>query len=307
MKFLLSLLLFLSGCATYKLPKPDRPMPAYDLKVSEEVVEAPVAETEVEGYAESEAAPSAAPVSHKSASASKRRASAGYGLSRARAERDGIGVGGLGTFGYGSGTGSGFGRGEALEETSPLAEVDRVLESLDLGNLAFNSPELMGVGEVYQVELLLSPVESESVLASAVSGDGPVETVSGIRVAPEMEASLIGSGFDIKAVTPARQAVSRLNKTRWAWDVSPKEKGKHNLHLTLSARIRVDGKDTPYVVRTFSKTIKVEVSFWGTVVAWLENNLEWVWTTLIVPLGLWLWGRWRKRKKLDSGEPPQVS
>jgi hypothetical protein len=192
---------------------------------------------------------------------------------------------------------AGDGDGEAPppveEPESPLSLVDRVLEKLDLGNLAFNTPEVMGYSETRTVELLLSTEESPQELAEALP-DGPSGTAEGVRVAPEMEAALVGSGFTIEAVTPVRQAVSTLQRTRWAWTITPKDKGSQSLHLTLAARIKVEGKDTPYVVRTFSREIQVEVSLWGTILDLLSKNWQWLWSTLVVPLALWWWKRRRK-------------
>jgi hypothetical protein len=185
---------------------------------------------------------------------------------------------------------------EPVEAADPLSLVDQTLERLATGNMAFNTPEVMGYTETRTVELLLSTQESPEALAEALA-DGPSGTAEGVRVAPEMEASLVGSGFIIEAVTPTRQAVSNLQRTRWAWEVTPKDKGKQNLHLTVSARISVDGKDTPYVVRTFSRNIQVEVSFWGTVLDLLSKHGQWLWSTLIVPLFLWFW---KRRKKPET-------
>lgn len=179
------------------------------------------------------------------------------------------------------------------DRSSPLSLVDQVLESLDLGNLAFNTPEVMGYSETREVELLLSTKESPEELASALP-DGPSGTAEGIRVAPEMEAALVGSGFSIEAVTPVRQAVSTLQRTRWAWTIKPKDKGAQTLHLTLSARIKVEGKDTPYVVQTFSREIKVEVTIWGTILDFFSKNWQWLWSTLLFPLALWWWKRRRR-------------
>ena len=277
------------SCTTYRLPKPDRAKPVLEVTVSEketaEEVEAEEAEAEESSFdAEGAPAPEAAPIPVEGGS--------GVGLARKSARRARV------VMPPAAGDGD-----QALEESessepenSPLSVVDQILERLDLGNIAFNTPDIMGLDEVYQVELLLSPSEDSASLAESITGDGPVETVEGVRVAPEMEATLVGAGFEIKAATPARQAVGRLQRTRWAWDVSPKSKGSKNLHLTLSARILVEGKDTPYVVKTFSRTIKVEVSFWGSVLAFLGNNWQWLWTTLIVPLVMWLW----KRKKAQT-------
>lgn len=239
-----------------------------------------------------------------------------------------IGLGNIGTIGHGAGTGTGQGfgsgqgrlSGDGAEEVtidqsdevelepkveSPLSLVDKLLKRLDLGNLAFNTPAAMKLGDTAEVALLLSVKEEVEVLKAtlaAKSGD-PVETAEGVRVAPEMEASLVGPGFSIEAVTPVKQAVSTLQPTRWAWSVTPTKDGTQKLHLTLSARIKVEGKDTPYVVQTFSREIEVKVELTDVALGLLKEHGEWLWTGVLVPVGLWLWNR-RKKKKAAASEPP---
>ena len=185
-----------------------------------------------------------------------------------------------------------------------LSLVDHVLSKLAVGNIAFNTPERMGIQETETVELLLSTKESTEQLAAEVKGR-PVATAEGVRVAPEMEADLKGQGFKIEAVTPSKQVVSNLQRTRWAWTVTAIKDGKQNLDLSLSARIQVQGKDSPFVVKTFTKTIEVQVDIWGKIVALMKEHGQWLWTTVLVPA--WLWWRNRKKKATTLGPPSQGS
>lgn len=173
-----------------------------------------------------------------------------------------------------------------------LSLVDHVLSKLAVGNIAFNTPERMGINETETVELLLSTKETTKQLAAEVKGR-PVETAEGVRVAPEMQADLKGQGFKIEAVTPSKQVVSNLQRTRWAWTVTALKDGKQNLDLSLSARVQVEGKDSPFVVKTFTKTIEVQVDLWGKIFALVKEHGQWLWTTILVPVAVW----WRSRKK----------
>lgn len=183
-----------------------------------------------------------------------------------------------------------------------LSLVDHVLSKLALGNIAFNTPKSMGINDTETVELLLSTKETTKQLAAAVEGR-PVETAEGVRVAPEMEADLKGQGFKIEAVTPQKQVVSNLQRTRWAWTVTAIKDGKQKLDLSLSARVQVEGKDSPFVVKTFSKTIEVQVDLLGKVIALVKEHGQWLWTTILVPLAVW----WRSRRKKKAAEPDSDS
>ncbi len=72
-----------------------------------------------------------------------------------------------------------------------------------------------------------------------------------------MEARLSGYMFQITAITPEIQAVSKRQQTEWKWEIDPKEEGKHRLHLTLTALLEIDGHSTPRAIRTFDKIIEV--------------------------------------------------
>jgi len=197
---------------------------------------------------------------------------------------------------------AGDGDSDSKAPSSPLSLVDRILKKLDLGNIAFNTPKTMKVGDQETVTLLLSPEETAKDLAKALGTDGgAVETAERVRVAPEMEANLRGQGFKIEAVTPARQAVSTLQRTKWSWTIVPTKKGKQKLDLTLSARINVEGKDTPFVVQTFARTIVVKVGPLDTIKKLWKDHGEWLWTGILLPVGAWLWNR---RKKKAATEPP---
>jgi hypothetical protein len=115
-----------------------------------------------------------------------------------------------------------------------------------------------------------------------------------------MEARLSGPNFAITAITPEIQAVSRSEITEWKWEVKPSSDGRHYLHLTLSALLRVDGTPTPRAIRTFDKVIEVEVEWHQRVGSFFEKNWQWLWAAILVPVVGWLW----KRKK---GPKPEVS
>jgi hypothetical protein len=185
--------------------------------------------------------------------------------------------------------------GTASPEPEPehalLDEIDRYLEQLDLGNLAFNAPERMLMGETTEMRLLLSPTLAIDELQQKLADLPGVLQGEAIRVAPRMEAVLSGQNFRITAITPALQAVSRGEPTEWRWEVSPTTPGDHRLHLALNARVT----DTARTLRTFDRTIQVNVTAGQRLSSFVGNNWKWLWTTALVPLAGWLWQR-RRRK-----------
>jgi hypothetical protein len=109
-----------------------------------------------------------------------------------------------------------------------------------------------------------------------------------------MEARLTGPNFEITAITPEQQALSGANITQWTWEVKPTSEGTHRLHLTLTAIIQVEGDPTSRAIRTFDKEIIVEVTLAQKVGDFVNNNWEWLWATIVVPIAGWVY---KKRKK----------
>jgi hypothetical protein len=187
--------------------------------------------------------------------------------------------------------------GSPLQNVSKeISVIDKILERLELGNIAFNAPKKMNMEEKEIVTLLLSATTPTEVLKSELKSEGE-KVGATIRISDRMEARLSGQNFTITAITPEIQAVSRKENTEWKWEVAPKEKGDQFLHLTLSALILVDGASTPKAIRTFDSTINVEVTPLQRIKIFVTNNWQWLWATILVPIGGWLWKKRKNTKK----------
>jgi hypothetical protein len=181
-------------------------------------------------------------------------------------------------------------------------EVDRMIRRLEVASIAFNVPEdTLTVGETAEVQLLLSAREPIRRLKRQITALGRREGAR-IRVSDQMEARLTGAKFKIQEVTPALQAVSGQGVTEWKWDIEPTEAGTHSLHLTLSAIIQVRGSDRVFPVRTFDQELPVRVTFLSRVSGFVEDNWQWLWTAILIPLLAWFLS---KRKQKQKPQPPQ--
>lgn len=110
-----------------------------------------------------------------------------------------------------------------------------------------------------------------------------------------------GDDFKITPITPDTLPVSSQTTTEWKWDVKALRGGNLKLYLTLNAIVEYEdgaGK-RPVTIKTFDKYYVVAVP-WSENAAlkFVGNNWQWVWTTLIIPVGLWL--KNRKRKETDG-------
>ena len=144
------------------------------------------------------------------------------------------------------------------------------------------------------VELLLSPALSVADLQAKLHQKVGAESAH-VHVSNSMEAQLTGTGFTIQALRPGLQAVTSQQITRWKWEVTPTEEGRHTLHLTLAARIDVAGRDRPLVIQTFHREIQVAITVPQRVSGFMQNNWQWLWATLVVPIAGYVWQRKKKR------------
>ena len=179
----------------------------------------------------------------------------------------------------------------------PLGDVDRLLEEMEFGTIAFNAPTNINIDDSPQIQLILSLAETVEKLKQSITEEGE-KVGATIRVSDRMEARLSGYMFQIAAITHEIQAVSKRQQTEWKWEIHPKKEGKHKLHLTLTALLEIDGHSTPRAIRTFDKIIEVNVTATQKIGLFFKNNWQWLWAAILVPVAGWLWKR--KKKQLTN-------
>jgi hypothetical protein len=170
--------------------------------------------------------------------------------------------------------------------------IDNLLNEMEFAALAFNAPATINIDDSPQIQLILSLSETIDVIKQSIIEEG--ERIGAtIKVSNRMEARLSGYMFQISAITPETQAISKSQRTEWKWEIYPKEVGQHRLHLTLTALLEIDGHSTPRAIRTFNKIINVNVTTAQKFGMFFKNNWQWLWAAILIPVAGWLW----KRKK----------
>jgi hypothetical protein len=174
--------------------------------------------------------------------------------------------------------------------------VDDILKNMQLGAIAFNVPSSMNLEDSALLHLVLSLTKQVEELKKLIEEKGRKEGAR-IRISNFMEATLSGSDFHITAITPARQVISADEDTEWKWEIKPRRTGINNLHLVLNALFTIEGRDRFRTVKSFDKTIEVKVTLAQTLMGFFKENWKWLWTTLLAPAALILWGKLRKKKR----------
>lgn len=200
--------------------------------------------------------------------------------------------------------------------------VEVALSGLEWASATVSAPRSIPFEQSETVELNVSPtlsvaelenqvrskvLERSTARREALGNEAPANELDNtrvesakIRISDRMEAQLVGENLSVRAITPEIQAVVSTVPTRWAWTVVPTSSGSASLHVTLSARIDVNGHDTPLVLRTFDRYIEVNVSVTQHVALFVGNHWQWLWATLVVPAFGFVWNRRRKRLREPS-------
>jgi hypothetical protein len=131
---------------------------------------------------------------------------------------------------------------------------------------------------------------------------------------PIMTAHLTGPGFEITPDTPERQAVTTKTPAIWRWTIKAVDPGERNLTVSYSAEVLVADQRVPRSLRTISRTVVVSVAPAGLLkeaaektssVKSIAENVSWIWTTLIFPAAMFLYGlrKWFTERHAGTPQP----
>jgi len=167
---------------------------------------------------------------------------------------------------------------------------------LTTASMAFNVKDKANIDDIIKVQLLINPYKSVEELKKELSVAGSTTTAT-VKVSKIIIASLAAPHFKITKITPEEQALKENETTEWLWKLIPTEVGNHEIEVTITAVIKVDGTSTSYHIRTYDQTIKVEITPKQLMNNWLTEHWEWLLSTLLIPLGIWFYELRKKRKK----------
>jgi hypothetical protein len=180
--------------------------------------------------------------------------------------------------------------------------IERFVKNMQLGNIAFNAPSTINLQEHAVIQLILSLKKSIDDLKKMIEAEGEKQGAS-IRVSNMMVAQLRGTNFQINAVTPETQVVTSHEATEWKWEVKPTSAGRQKLFLTLSAPFTVDGQSTSKLIRSYDKTIEVNVTLGQRATDFIDKYWQWLWAAVILPLAGWLW---KRRQAAQAQKSPET-
>jgi hypothetical protein len=209
-------------------------------------------------------------------------------------------------------------------------------KTMKAGNTADVETDLLTTADRAKVDALMSAVEQ----AADAINKGPATTATNVLAgldpeaadairrlmqdtgnrqaatdtlpgSPVMTVHLAGPGFKITPDTPERQVVTSGAPAIWRWTVKATEAGERILTVSYNAEVTVAGERIPRALRTVSRNVHVDVVQAGYLkqiaegassVKSIAENVSWLWTTMIFPALMFLYGlrKWFKERNIRA-------
>ncbi len=199
-----------------------------------------------------------------------------------------------------SGQGTPKAAAATLESARAQAE-----EALKKATVAFNKPGSMRLGDTVPIQLRLSRSSAPDALTKKITGPGPVETAE-VVVSKLVVARLSGAGFEITAGVGSDrpQAIKPAGDNYWEWDVTALSPGKHELHLTVSSIVRIEGTEAEDQILSYDEPIDIDVTWGQRLAGFVGSNWQWLGTVVVIPVGGYLFSKRRRGTSPTAGPPP---
>jgi hypothetical protein len=154
------------------------------------------------------------------------------------------------------------------------AAIERQLKSIDA---QYKVPEQLMYKRSAQVVFVLE-VEGKGTAANALAALPGQQATARVSVSRFVRARLFGEADMVKITLRGGEAAERqfaqFKNVEWVWDVEGLKVGQANLNLQLLAEVNVDGKPEPLQIKTFQKTIPIQISFLDSVKVWAEEVMS---------------------------------
>jgi len=195
---------------------------------------------------------------------------------------------------------------KSLPSTPPAAgELEIMMDNgLMYGDITYKEVDTMVVGRTDVLELTISyDIPISRIVEEVHTFISEGELVSEpIRIAPKMLVTLIdptnGVNFTIIPISPEEQLIEVNDITKWNWNVTPLTKGNNKLVLSVNIVLENGIKN----IQVYEDYIYVYSDesiferFWN----WFIDNWEPFLSLFIIPLVIWGYNRFIKKKKDDD-------
>lgn len=173
-------------------------------------------------------------------------------------------------------------------EKSKEVKTEPITKQLFTAALAFVIPDSANINDSIKAQLLIDPKKEAEGLKGQLTKKGTV-TANEIKVSKVVKAAIIAPEFIVTNITEEEQILSDTEPTEWLWSLEPKKAGSHDINLTVTAIITSNGRESKHHIKTFEKTVTVEITTQQVILSWIQKYWQWLISTLLLPFGIWLY------------------
>lgn len=189
------------------------------------------------------------------------------------------------------------------------AVIDKLVNDLRDGRLAFLGPNTMDQGVPVNVSARITSQELNNAISQGLQGSG-FPQLEPIKVGPIMKVFLTGEegAFKITRTNGSEeQVVEGKPFAQWDWEVIPQKWGTRKLYLAATATLLVPGRgEKPVDVPVLIKPIAIKVNYSYMVKSFLSNVGNWSYLlggTSLAAIIAAVW-KWLKGRGSHNGNPP---
>lgn len=200
---------------------------------------------------------------------------------------------------------TGSGRKIDIIPTNPIKaqrEKETVSSKLFSANLAFAIKDKANIEEDIKAQLLIDPNKSIESLKNDLRVRGQT-VVKNIDISEVVKATLTAPEFTVTKITEEEQIISDNKSTEWLWTLKPKSVGIHEINLSVTAIIKVNGRESKHHLKTFEQKVLIEITQQQIIENWLYEHWKWILSTLVFPFIVFIFKdkfkRWLSKREQD--------
>jgi hypothetical protein len=168
-------------------------------------------------------------------------------------------------------------------------------KEVTMGKLIYDIPDTMSLRVTYVIKVRINRDTTQTNIKQNIN----TKRQSVIKTTSSMQVELIDPNpsdskkFDIVKNNSEVQMVEKDDYTEWSFSVTPIRSGKSVLNIVVSI---IKGDLKKQIV--YSDSVLVETDAIVVVNSFWEQHWQWIFSTIIIPISVWLWNK--KKKKADS-------
>lgn len=183
-----------------------------------------------------------------------------------------------------------------VKSAKEALEVWNFASSLEKTEMDFTMDETLKLGKSSEAKLILdlSKTSDKDELA------GSNKKGEKIQISRVVVAKILAPDFNvIEVINDGRQVLNPNGPTEWRWSLTPKKVGEYKVNVTVAAVIEIGTDHAERLVKVYNQEVTVFVTPADVVKYFFTKNWQWLWSTLVLPFGLWIW---KKRNKKDPSD-----